>query len=256
MGDVRLGRRRDRGDMVNGRREILRPALVDFRQEDEEILLELLRIPELLEGVPSADLGLEALQLLLGLAIIDELRLPEMLVVDHEEHDRNPVLDRPVVLHLGDRDIRALGHEAVAMREDPEVDRRLVDLRQADLDRLSRVGAELLHRNRQQAQPLADVDRDLAIFPQILLRAADEDLVDVGHLNPSLPKITSQRGQASSVSFSITWKPSFRAASRRRLSSVWKRCPRGKPPAQRSAAPNCSASAARRGCRSRRPAAY
>ncbi len=82
----------------------------------------------------AADAVLEGLESDAGLAMLDILASDGMIVVDEEDQARLFQLNRPVVFHLADRNGRPLGHIAIAIGENADVDIGVLDHLQRHLD--------------------------------------------------------------------------------------------------------------------------
>src|SRR5262249_21351038 len=114
---------------------------------------------EALQDMFGPDLPLERAELGAGLAAVDHPGGPAKVFINAEDQDRELALDRPVVLHFGERELRPVGDVTITMGIDPQVGVSLVNPGAAVVDGVPRVGRKTLHEDRLQAELLADVNR-------------------------------------------------------------------------------------------------
>jgi len=125
--------------------------------------------------MPPHDALLEGIQFFGGFALFDHLGWPGRVLINHEQKNRNALFHRPIIFHFGDALATArLPTVAVGIQAQERLG--LVHLLLADIDRTARVGAEIFHANRVDAETFAYMNHNFTVLWQINRRAADKEI--------------------------------------------------------------------------------
>jgi len=99
-----------------------------------------------------------------------------MIVIHEEDQARFLQFDCAIVFHLGDRDIVAVRHIAVAKRKNSNIHVGVINQLQRSLNRVGVKGWQLFHHVRLEASALAALANLIAMVRQIARGAGNHHL--------------------------------------------------------------------------------
>jgi hypothetical protein len=171
MRNIRLRRSRDVAHIMKRRRI----RLAQPRQSINHVAPQSVHRFEEPYNLAGLHALLERLQLLRACAGLHVPGTDQVVFVYHEHQARNTPLARAIVFHLGDRNIVALRHVPIAVRENAEIDLRLIHHAHRFRDGVIVAGRQMLHHHGKEALAHARFLDRLAMLRQVPRRATNHD---------------------------------------------------------------------------------
>jgi hypothetical protein len=192
MGDIRRRRCRDRRPAVElGGRGFGVDWLACFKvspqlgERFDDVASQILGGFEERDNALLSDTVFQRLKLCSALAFLDVLARDRVVLVYQEDQARFLQLDRAVVFHLRYGDFGAVRNVAITIGEDAEIDIRLRDHLQRNIDRLRIDSRQMLHHLiRIKSGAVTTHTHLLAVLRQVPRRARNHHGRTILHIRP------------------------------------------------------------------------